>query len=151
MANFIYNEFKRAIAEGEIDLNATDDIRCVLVMTNTTFDTDYDINTMSGAGTPDYCDGANHDSTNGHALSSEAVSEVTGVSGYAKFTASNLTFTALGAGTRQNQGLVIFKWITNIGASMPIAWIDTGGFPFDGNGGDVTISWHANGIIQFGA
>lgn len=151
MANRIFNEAKRAIAAGEIDFDAPNDFRCVLVMTNTTFDTDYDINTLGAAGTPDYCDGANHDSTNGHALAAETIAEVTGVSGYAKMTATNLTFTALGVGTRQNQALILFKWVTNIGSSIPIAFIDTGGFPFDGNGGDVTISWHANGVIQFGA
>lgn len=149
MASFVFNEFKRAVAEGEIDLGLPDDIRAVLVMSNTTRDTDYDINTMGAAGTPDYCDGANHDSTNGHALAAEVVTEVTGASGYAKFDASNLTFSALGVGTRQNVGLILFKWITNIGASMPIAFIDSGGFPFDGNGGDVTIQWNAGGIIQF--
>lgn len=149
MASFVFNEFKRAVAEGEIDLNAADDIRCVLVMSNTTFGTDYDINTMSGTTTEDYCDGANHDDVNGHALAAEAVTEVTGASGYAKFDATNLTFTALGAGTRQNVAVIVFKWITNIGASMPIAYIDTGGFPFDGNGGDVVMQWNANGILQF--
>jgi hypothetical protein len=149
MASFVFNEFKRAVSVGEIDLDATDDIRAVLVMTTTTFGTDYDINTMSGTATPGYCDGANHDSTNGHSLAAEAITEVTGATGYAKFAATNLTFTALGAGASNNVALVLFKWITAIGSSMPIAYIDTGGFPFNGNGGDVTIQWNANGILQF--
>ena len=145
--SFVYNEFKRALAEGEINLNATDDIRCVLVMTNTTFDIDDDINTLSGVTTADYYDGANHDSTNGHALASEVVTEDSG-NNRAEFDAADLVFTALGVGTRQAQGIVVFKWITNIGSSMPIAFIDTGGFPFDGNGGDVTFQWNAEGILQ---
>ena len=37
----IYNEFKRASAAGEIDLNA-DDIRAILVMANTTAGTEND-------------------------------------------------------------------------------------------------------------
>lgn len=144
--SFVYNEAKRAFAQGEIDLVA-DDIRCVLVMSNTTFDTDDDINTLSGASTPDYCDGANHDSTNGHALAGEAVNE-DAPNNRAEFDATDLVFTALGVGTRQNVGILVFKWITNIGASLPIAYINTGGFPFDGNGGNVTFQWNAEGILQ---
>ena len=41
MASRIYNEALRAIAAGEIDLNAAD-IRARLLMTNTTADTDND-------------------------------------------------------------------------------------------------------------
>jgi len=148
MSNFTYNEFKRAVASGEINLNATDDIRAVLVMTNTTCDTEKDANTMGGFTTPDYCDGANHDSTNGHALAGEVVNEDAG-NNRAEFDATDLTISSLGAGTRQNQALILFKWITNLASSMPIAYIDTGGFPFDGNGGDQVIQWNAEGIIQF--
>ena len=149
--SFIFNEFKRAIAEGEVDLNASDDIRAVLVMSNTTFTTDYDINTLGDTATPDYCDGVNHDSTNGHSLAGESISEVAGISGYAKFDANDLTFTNLGIGTRTNVALVLFKWITDISSSLPMAYIDTGGFPFNGNGGDVTISWNIDGIAKIGA
>ena len=146
-ANFVFNEFKRALAEGEVNLNATDDIRVVLVMTNTTFDTEDDINTLGDATTPDYCDGTNHDSTNGHALASEVVGE-DAANNRAEFDATDLTFTALGVGTRQNQGMVLFKWITNLASSLPIGFIDTGGFPFDGNGGDVVSQWNVEGILQ---
>jgi len=146
--SFVFNEAKRAFAEGEIDLGAGgDDIRCVLVMTDTTFDIDDDINTMADATTEDYYDGANHDSTNGHALANEIVNEDVG-NNRAEFDADDLVFTALGVGTRQAQGIMVFKWITNIGLSLPIAFIDTGGFPFDGNGGDVTFQWNAEGILQ---
>ncbi len=144
--SFVFNEAKRAFAEGEIDLGA-DDIRCVLVMSNTTFDTEVDIDTMADATTEDYYDGANHDSTNGHALANEVVNEDAGNS-RAEFDADDLVFSALGVGARQAQGIVVFKWITNIGLSLPIAFIDTGGFPFDGNGGDVTFQWNAEGILQ---
>src|SRR3972149_3413525 len=29
-----------------------------------------------------------------------------------------------------------------------VAWIDTGGFPFSGNGGNVDVAWNAEGIVQ---
>lgn len=144
--SFVYNEAKRAFAEGEIDLGA-DDIRCILVMSDTTFDTEDDIDTLAGASTPDYYDGANHDSTNAHALAGEVVNE-DAPNNRAEFDATDLVFSALGVGTRQAIGMVVLKWITNLGLSLPIAYINTGGFPFDGNGGDVTFQWNAEGILQ---
>ena len=149
MASFVYNEFKRALGEGEIDLNATDDIRAILVMGSTTFDTDTDIDTMGAVGTADYYDGTNHDTTNGHALSGETLGE-DAPNSRAEFDGTDLTFSSLGAGTGNAVGMVIFKWITNLASSMPIAYIDTGGFPFNGNGGDVVIAWNAEGILQIG-
>lgn len=147
MANFGYTDFKRGLMEAEFDLNATDDIRYIYAMSNTTFDTEEDITTMAGATTEDYCDGANHDSTNGHALENEVVT-ADNTNDRGEFDADDDTITALGVGTRQNVLSVMFKWDTTIGASHPMVQIDTGGFPFDGNGGDVTFTWNAEGIIQ---
>lgn len=147
MANFVYNEPKRALLEAELDFNATDDIRTILVMTNTTTDTEIDVNTFTSFTTPDYYDGANHDSTNGHALIGEVVNEDAGNS-RAEFDADDLTISALGVGTRQAQAVIVFKWITALTSSMPLVFIDTGGFPFDGNGGDVTFQWNVEGILQ---
>ena len=147
--NFIYDEAKRAIAAGEIDFDAPDDFRCVLVMTNTTLNTESGINTIGAASTVDYCDGANHASGVGHAISGDSLTEDAG-NNRAEFTATNLTISSLGAGTRQNKALIFAKWSSqDMDSSVPIAYIDTGGFPFDGNGGDVTFSWNAEGILQF--
>lgn len=147
MANFGYTDFKRGLMVAEFNLNATDDIRYVYAMSNTTFDTEEDITTLGGATTPDYYDGTNHDSTNGQALAGEVVA-ADNVNDRGEFDATDNTITALGAGTRQAVLALVFKWVTNIGLSRPMAQIDTGGFPFDGNGGDVTIQWNAEGIIQ---
>lgn len=149
MADFMYNEAKRAQAEGEIDFGLPDDFRAILVMAATTFDTDYDIDTMAGVATPAYFDGANHDTTNGHTIAGEAITEITGISGYAKLDGTDLTFTALGAGAGDAVGMVIFKWVTNLASSIPIFYVDSG-FPFNGNGGDVTIQWHTDGIAKLG-
>lgn len=149
MASFVYNEAKRAMCEGEIDLgNAQDTIKIVLVLEPTSFDTDYDIDTMGAATTTGYFDGANHDSTNGHTLLNQAVTEVTGVSGYAKFLADDYTFTALGAGATACVGIVLLKWITNMASSLPLAYIDAA--DFNGSGGDVIIEWHTDGILKIG-
>ncbi len=145
MANFIYTEAKRALAEGEIDF-ASDDIRVVLCMTNTTCDTEEDVTLMngfSGDGLDEY-DGSNYGRA---ALANEAVASDE-ANDRAEFDATDYEFTALGVGTRQCQGAVLYQHVTNDTDSIPIAWIDAGGFPFDGNGGNVTIQWNAQGIIQ---
>ena len=145
-ASFAYTDYARGALAADANLG-TADIRLVLVMTNTTFDTDRDITTLGATATPDYYDGANHDSTNGHAFTSEAVA-ADNANDRGEFTAAAITFTALGAGTRQAQGAVMFRWVTNIGSSKPIAFIDSGGFPFAGNGGNVTFTPNAEGLLQ---
>lgn len=116
-----------------------------MVMTNTTADTEYEKNTISGFTTLDEMDGTNNARKT---ITTPALTEVTGAAGYVKLTGDNQTWTALGAGTRQVQAVLIYKHVTNDTDSVPIAYIDTGGFPFTANGGDVTITWHANGILQ---
>jgi hypothetical protein len=144
MANFVYNEIKRALFEAEIDLNATDDIRVLLVMTNTTADTEDDKDTISAFTTLDEYDGSGYAR---QALTGEAVAE-DAANDRAEFDGGDATFTTLGAGTRSCQAAIVFKHVTNDTDSVPIAYIDTGGFPFAGNGGDVTIQWNAEGILQ---
>lgn len=146
MANFIYNEAKRAIAEAEIDFGSGgSDIRALLVMTNTTADTETNVNTLSGFTTLDEMDGANYARI---ALSGEVVNEDSG-NNRAEFDASDITWSNLGAGTRQVQAVIIYKHVGADSSNVPIAFIDTGGFPFSANGGNVTIQWNAEGIIQF--
>jgi hypothetical protein len=145
MSNFVYNEFKRAVAAGEIDLDAPNDIRVILCMTNTTADTEDDVNTISGFTTLDEADGANYARI---ALASEAVNE-DATNNRAEFDANDITWTALGAGTRQYQGMIVYKHVGADSSNIPICWVDTGGFPFTGNGSNVTVQWNAEGILQF--
>ncbi len=143
MANFVYNEAKRAILRGEIDLQA-DDIRVLLVMSNTTADTEDDVNTISGFTTLDEYDGANYAR---QALANEAVNE-DAANDRAEFDADDATCSALGAGTRQCQAAIVYKHVTGDADSVPILFVDQGGFPFSGNGGDVQLQWNAEGILQ---
>lgn len=147
MANFAYTNFKRGLLEAEFDLNATDDVRVLLVMTNTTADTEEDVATIGDITTLDHYDGASYDSTNGHALDSESVA-ADDTNDRGEFDATNEVLSSIGVGTRQAQAAVIIKWVTNLSSSIPLVYIDTGGFPFDGNGGDITFQWNAEGIIQ---
>jgi hypothetical protein len=124
----------------------TDDIRVLLVMTNTTADTEDDVNTFAGFTTLDEFDGANYTS-GGVALTGEAISE-DAANNRAEFDANDATFTAIGAGTRQVQAMIVYKFNTTVSDSEPLIFIDTGGFPFSANGGNVTVQWNAEGILQ---
>lgn len=115
-----------------------------LMMTNTTCDTENDaIDTNTEFTTPDICDGANYVAKT---LSSLAVTTVD-ASDLAKWGAANLTWTALGAGTRQIQGVLIDKYVTNFAASVPVAFIQFASNK-TADGSDFTVSWDGtNGIL----
>jgi len=146
MASVAYNEFKRANAAGEIDLNA-DDIRARLVMTNTTCDTENagvvnisDFTTVDPADATGYADVA---------LANEAVNK-DDVNDRAEFDADNAVFSGLsGDATRDYQGVLIYKYVDGTNANdIPICFID-----FDSDiplaATQVTVPWDAEGIIQF--
>jgi len=143
MASVIYNEFKRANAAGEIDLNA-DDIRVALLMTNTSADTENDAKVyVDDLTTLDECDGANYVRK---ALANEAVNK-DDANDRAEFDADDVTWTSLGASTRDVQGALVYKHVTNDSDSPLIAFIDfTSDVTPDGT--NFTIQWNAEGILQ---
>jgi len=141
MANFWYTHGKAGTLGG---INfATDDIRVLMVMTNTTCDTEEDKAFIDQFTTLDEFDGANNARK---ALTTEAVSADEG-NDRGEFDADDVTWTALGAGTRQAAGLLLYKFVSDDSDSIPIAWIDDD-FPITPGGGDVTITWNADGILQ---
>ena len=147
MANFQYTYAKSKIMSGDIDL--TGDIRILMVMSNSTCDTEADVEFIAGFGTLDECDGATYARV---PLVGEAVApDLPNDRG--EFDANDLApaWATLGVGARQNIGIVVFLFVTNDADSIPIYWIDTCtgvGFPFDGNGGVVNITFNAEGIGQ---
>ena len=142
--SFAYTPAKYKFARGEIAWH-TSDIRVLLVMSNTTADTEQDAATISAFTTLDEYDGAN---IVRKALAGEVVNE-DDPNNRAELTADAVTWTALGAGTRQGVGMVVYKFGTDDTDSVPILYIDTGGFPFTGNGGNVVFTPNAEGIAQF--
>jgi hypothetical protein len=146
MANFVYTKAKQRLLAGDVDLDeAGHDMRVLLVMTSTTADTDQDADTLSGITTLDEYDGSGYAR---QAIASQTtVEDETNNRG--EFDGADVTFATLGAGTRQCQAAVIYRHVDGTAANdQPVIYIDTGGFPFSGNGGDVTISWNAEGILQ---
>lgn len=141
--SFVYTPEKVKRLTGNYNY-ATADMRILMVMSNTTADTDQDVEFIAGFGTLDECDGATYARK---ALAGEAVNE-DDPNNRAEFDANDIQWATLGVGTRQNVGLVLFRFVTNDADSPVVAYIDTGGFPFSGNGGQVDVAWNAEGIVQ---
>ena len=142
MASFVYNEFKRAIAAGEIALD-TDTISVRLVMSTTTVDTENDgIATLSDFNSIAVCNGANYVDKN---LADLAVTKVDG-SDLAKFDATDVTWTALGVGGATTQGALIYKNLSSDSDNVPIAFIEFAS-AVTHDGSDFTIQWSASGIL----
>lgn len=144
-ASLAYTPFKTNLMKGSFDMQeAGNDIRVALLMTNTTADTEEDAEFVATFATLDEMDGANYVRKN---LGTQAVNMDT-VNNRGEFDAVDVTWTALGAGTRSIAGFLVFKFVTNDAASPNIAFIDSGGFPIAANGGDLTIQFNAEGILQ---
>ncbi len=146
--SFVYTPFKYHLLRGAVGLG-TCNCKVLLVMTNTTADTDQDAQLLNNITTLDEFDGSGY-TKGGSALASQVLSE-DDPNDRGEFTANALTFATLGAGTRQIQGALLYGCsggAISTGNSLAIAFIDTGGFPISANGGDITITWNAEGILQ---
>ncbi len=141
--SFFYAHAAHLAGQGAIDY-VNDDLRVVLVMANTTADSEKDVTTMDGFTTLDEMDGANYAR---QALANEAWTK-DAANARSELDADDVTFMSLGAGTRNVQAAIIYKHVTDDTDSIPIAYIDGTGFPFAASGGDETIAWNAEGILQ---
>jgi hypothetical protein len=136
MASFIYNELKKLVLNGGIDFDGHD-IRVALLMTNTTADTQNDgIDTINDFTTLDEFNGSGYVRK---ALTNETVTK-DDTNDRAAFSADNVTWTTLGAGTRSVAGALIHRHVTNDTDSIPLAWIEFSATP-DGN--DFVIKWNS--------
>lgn len=146
MASVIYNEALRAIAAGEIDLNAAD-IRARLCMTNTTCDTENDgVVELEDFTTIDPCDATGYADIDmdGLAVNKDDPND------RAEFDANNLVFSGLsGDATRDAQGVLLYVYVDGTDANdKAIAFIDfTADIPAAAT--QVTVPWDDEGIIQF--
>lgn len=146
MASVVYNEALRAIAAGEIDLDAAD-IRARLVMTNTTCDTENDaVVNLDDFDTIDPADATGYSD---QALANEAVNK-DDANDRAEFDADNVVFSGLsGDATRDYQGVLLYVYVDGTDANDKVlAFID---FTDDITSAatQVTVPWDAEGILQF--
>ena len=143
--SFVYTRAKVNALKADLDFDeAGHDMRVLLVRVGSTAATQEDATTISGFTTLNEFDGAAYVRK---ALASQVVNEDT-VNNRGEFDAPDVVWTALGAGSSNCIGAVIFRFVTNDADSVPIAYIDAGGFPFNGNGGDVTLAFNVEGILQ---
>lgn len=135
------------LMDGSIDLD-TSTLKAILLMTNTTCDTE-DKRYVGDFTTLDEMDGSGYSrvTLSGGSVSGDLVNH------RGEITFSDIRFSGVGAGTRQVQGLLIYKHVTNDADSVAIAYIDgdlAGVFPFTANGGDVVIASPAEGLLRVG-
>jgi hypothetical protein len=145
MTSFVFTGFKNRLLKGDVDFD-TADVRALLVMTNTTADTQEDSNVLSDITTMDEYNGSGYARP---ALTGEVVNQDNS-NNRAEFDANDFTFGAtVGAGTRQAQAMILYRHVDGTAANdQLIAFIDTGGFPFTGNGGAVNVVVNAEGLLQ---
>lgn len=143
MASLVFNIAKSGVMDGTIDLD-THDIRCALLMTNTTADTEADVDTISALTTLDECDATSYARV---ALAGEAVA-TDDTNDRGEFDANDASFAGLGGdATRDIQGALIYKHVTNDTDSIPICFVDfTADIPKTAT--QIDIPWDAEGILH---
>ena len=149
MSNFVYTNAKRAILAGEIDFD-TDDLRVLAVMSNTTADTEKDKTTLSGFTTLDEMDGSGYarQALTGGAVAADDAND------RGEFTADDVVFANVSAGTRLVAGFVFYKHVSNDTDSIPVFWVDTIvglTLPLTPNGGNIRLAANAEGLLQAGS
>jgi len=142
--SWINTNAKRALLAGELDFDAQT-FRVALLMTNTSLAVagQEDVATVAGFTTLDESNGA------GYARQTLTGLVVTADNpgNRGLFDANDAVYAALGQGTRNLAGALLFRFITNDADSVPVAWFDAAPFPFAANGLDLTLRWNAVGII----
>lgn len=137
MANSIYNRAMLRIMNKEIDFD-TDDFRCLLLKNSEAFvKTDVFVNDLTGANIMNV-----RATLAGESLTQDDTND------RIEFDANDAVFTAINDGTAT--ALVLYRHVTDDTDAELIAFFDTlsPGFPIVTDGTDVTIVWHADGILH---
>lgn len=150
MASQMFNIAKNGVMDGTIDLD-TDTLIAVLCMTNTTADTEIDVDTVSALADLDEFDGSGFTwgwgNTGRKALASRSVT-VDDANDRAKFDAADITWASLGAGTRSAAGvLIIKKGAADDTDAIPICWNEFS-TPIVANGGPLVATFDALGLLH---
>lgn len=144
MASAKFNIAKSRLMSALLDLDeAGDDIRAIGVMTNTTADTEIDVDNTGSLTTLDEMDGTNYarKTCDNQAVATDDSND------RAEFTSDALVWSSLGNGTRQMQGVLFHEFVTN----------DAGSFPFffseftstiNPGGSTLTVTPNAEGWYQ---
>jgi hypothetical protein len=131
MANAIYPKYKEAVIQSSSNSSLTGTVKAALVDTGTyTYNSSHEfLSSLSGVVGTAQTIGATKSYTNG------------------VFDGGDVTFTAVSGATAE--AIVLYIDTGVAGTSRLVAYIDTGvsGLPVTPNGGDISITWNASGII----
>lgn len=142
--SFVYTPAKVLLATAQLDLSSVD-IRALLVMSSSSAAAETNAPTIAFFSTLDEYDGASYAR---QMLTGIAVNEDDS-NARAELMTNPITWPTLGAGTRQATAMILFRFVTDDSDSVPIAYVDDGGFPFDGDGLDTILTPDPLGLIQF--
>ncbi len=145
----VYNQFKHLESNGTIDL-LTDTIKVMLVGSTYTATADDSFvsptivagQELSGTG---YVGG--YAGSGRKTLSSKVITR-DDTNDRAEFSAAPVTWTSINAGTIAAAVIIRERAATGDTMSELIGYVNTGGFPVVTNGGDFTITWNVEGILQ---
>ena len=150
MASFVYNKAAGRIFDGADDW-LTDTLK--LGLSSSTHVPNKDNDFLDEGGADDFIDGelsgtgytAGFGGAGRKTLASKTVT-VDDANDRAEFDCADISWTAISAGTAAQATLL--KEITNDAASIPLANIDSGGFPKTTNGGDLNFQVNAEGLVH---
>jgi len=153
MASFWYNTAKKEIMDGTIDLLANT-IKVMLVTSSYVANADNDVVDAAGANDP-----IDHELTGtgyvagwggaGRKTLASKTIVVDKANDRSEFDAADLQWALINAGIAA-AAIIIKEGGANDTTSRLIAYIDTGGFPISTNGGNLDVTWNAEGILQLG-
>jgi len=144
MASGWYTPAKTKVFKGDLDFD-TADVRVLIVMSNTTADTEMDAANIAAFTTLDEYDGTGYTRAD---LTTPAVASDT-TNDRVEVDYDDFTFGAtVGAGARQGVGLVIYVRVDGTTANdYPVAFIDSASNPFQGTGGPLNVTVNAQGLL----
>lgn len=143
MPTQVFNIAKKGLLDGTIDLN-DGTVRAVLVMTNTSVDTQEDVTTVSGFATLDEMNGSGftwgHGGTGRKSPTVAVAQNDTDDRADVSCTPNPLTWASLGAGARSVQGILFLKvGTTNDNDAIPLFFLNF--TPAAANGEDFKVNF----------
>ncbi len=154
MASFWYHRAARDVAKGDVDLD-TAPITVVLMGTATTVSAGgaqgADAATVhvlsSGSATFDHYTGTNGGRKD--LLSANTTITQDDANNRTEFLRSNVSYASLASDASGATGILLYLGSStdNDTDNVPLAYLDIS--TFNGNGGNVTVSWNAEGILQY--
>lgn len=134
--SFWYDRAKAYVAKGNLAMEL-DSLRAIIVMSGTTADVDVTAEFIADITTLDEYDGTNNARK---ILTTPVVIEQLGPPSRAYFDSDSPVWAALGDGTTEAVGMIIFKLVNDDLDSVLLAYIDDSTvFPFQGNDQNITI------------